>query len=129
MYQRLAAYGDNGREAYSRMMLSTDIVFPLSVLAFLFVLSSYSAQKMVLPRTLRWLLLALPFAYFLSDMIENVSIFTLLSDYPERHEFIGDTLGYVTVFKRVVQAAAFAMPIALFILKDAEWLRMKIERR
>jgi hypothetical protein len=129
VYERLIAYGDNGRAMYRRMMLSTDIIFPLSLLAFLFLLSSYSVQKMVPPRALRWLLLALPVLYFLSDMVENVSIFTMLSDFPARHELIGATLGYVTVFKRVTQAAALALPIALFIFKDAKWLRMTTEPR
>jgi hypothetical protein len=33
VYERLMAFGDNGRAMYRRMMLSTDVIFPLSVLA------------------------------------------------------------------------------------------------
>jgi hypothetical protein len=119
VYERLMAFGDNGRAMYRRMMLSTDVIFPLSVLGFLALLAGYSAQKVALPMALRWLLLALPVAYFLSDMIENVSIFTMLSDFPERHKFLGDNLGYVTVFKRITQAAAVLLPTAVLILNGA----------
>ncbi|MEO6113355.1 MAG: hypothetical protein ABIP07_02755 [Sphingomicrobium sp.] len=116
VYERLAAFGEVGRAAYRHTVVTTDIIFPACVAAFLFLLARFTADRLDVSRGLRALLLALPIAYFLSDMTENVAIFVLLSDYPERHEIIGGGLGYLTVIKRAAQAASLLLPASLFLI-------------
>ena len=117
-YNRLAAFGEDGRAMYRRTLLTSDIVFPLSLTAFFFLFARYAAEQTAPPKVFRAVLLTLPFAYFLSDFLENAGIFMMLTDYPVRHGLIGDNLGYVTVFKRIAQFAALLLPPALFFVAE-----------
>jgi hypothetical protein len=115
VYQRLAAFGAVGRAAYRQTITTTDIVFPLSVFVFLFLLARYTAGRLNVGGRLRPLLLALPIAYFAADMAENAAVLAMLWDYPQRHDLIGGSIGYVTVVKRVAQAAALLGPLVLLL--------------
>lgn len=123
VYQRLDAFGETGRELYGRFLVTTDVIFPLSLLAFLFLFARYTSQKLAPPSALRGLLLVLPFAFFVLDMVENLSIFSMLSDYPQQHQFTGRWLGYVTVAKRLSMFAAILLPLTLFLLAGVRRLR------
>ncbi len=125
IYQRLDAFGQTGRELYKWFLVTTDVIFPLSLLAFLFLLARYTSQQLAPPSALRGLLLVLPFAFFALDMIENLSIFLMLSDYPERHQLTGRLLGYVTIVKRLSMYAAVLLPLALFIFAGVRRLRKR----
>lgn len=114
-YLRLEALGKDGRAMYRRILFTTDVVFPLSVLAFLFVLARFTSRKLALRSSIRGLLLTLPFAYFVPDMIENASILAMLSDFPMRHEFVASNLGYLTVTKRMSLFLAVLLPAGLFM--------------
>jgi hypothetical protein len=125
IYQRLDAFGQTGRDLYKRFLVTTDVIFPLSLLAFLFLLARYASQRLASPPALRSTLLVLPFAFFTLDMIENLSIFLMLSEYPERHQLTGRFLGYVTVAKRLSLYAAVLLPLALFLFAGLRWLRRR----
>lgn len=122
VYDRLAAFGGEGRAMYRRTLLTSDIVFPLSLTAFFFLFARHAAEQTTPLRAFRALLLTLPFAYFLSDLLENAAILKMLTDYPLRHGLIGDNLGYVTVFKRIAQIAALLLPLAFFFVAGARRL-------
>ena len=116
VYQRLDAFGQIGRERYRWFLVTTDVIFPLTLLAFLFLLARYTSQQLAPAQALRGLLLIFPFAFFVFDMIENLSIFLMLSDYPERHQLMGGLLGYVTIIKRLSMYAAIVLPLVVFLL-------------
>lgn len=116
VYRRLDAFGPTGRERYRWFLATTDVIFPLTLLAFLFLLARYTSQQLGPPQALRGLLLLFPVAFFVFDMIENLSIFLMLSDYPERHQLTGGLLGYVTSIKRLSMYAAIVLPLVLFLL-------------
>lgn len=124
VYQRLSAFGDTGRRVYRQMVWTTDVVFPTAVLAFLLLFARHTIEQLTPSRPVRTLLLALPLAYFASDMAENAMIYVLLSDFPLRHEVAGNYLGYVTMIKRIAQAGAVILPAGLFFLRDARNLRL-----
>lgn len=115
VYDRLTAFGETGRAAYRHTVVTTDVIFPLCVLLFLFFLARYTADRLNLTRGGRWVLLAVPIMYFVADMAENAAIFTMLSTYPDRQDLIGATIGYLTLFKRVAQGAAVFVPILLLV--------------
>jgi hypothetical protein len=118
-YARLATFGETGRAMYSRTLITTDVIFPVCVVAFLFLLGRYTATKLAAPPLTRALLMGLPLAYFALDLIENASIFALLSSYPERNELIASCLPYLTTAKRIAQAASILLPTALYLTRAA----------
>jgi hypothetical protein len=122
VYRRLAAFGEEGRAMYKRTLLTSDIAFPLSLLVFFHLFARHAAAQLSPPKPIRLLLLAMPFAYFLSDLVENAGIFAMLANYPVRLDLVGDNLGYVTAFKRAAQFAALLLPPTLFFAAEARRL-------
>lgn len=110
VYERLNAFGDEGRRLYQRFLLTTDIVFPLGLLAFLFLLARFTAARLVATPVLEVLLPIIPLVWFALDMVENLSIVALLSDYPEQNELIAANIGLVTVAKRYALVASILLP-------------------
>lgn len=118
VYRRLAAFGVEGRAMYRQTLLTSDIVFPLSVLVFFHLFARRAAEQLSPPKPVRMLLLAMPFAYFLADLAENAGIFAMLAYYPARLDAIAGNLGFVTAFKRAAQFAALLLPAALFFMAE-----------
>lgn len=103
VYARVAAFGDVGRAAYSRLTYTGDLLFPLVLLTFLVQLQRFlSARAGGRYRAL----LLVPAAWFLADLTENAMIYTLLRDFPTRHEGLAGALGAVTTFKFALLAAS-----------------------
>ena len=113
VYQRLTAFGEAGREAYLRMMLSMDIFFPLAFTTFLVLLARYVVRRAEPAKILRLLLPLLPLGYLAADLAENLSIAWLIQAYPSRHDGLAGALGYVTAVKRSCMFAALIIPIGL----------------
>ncbi len=74
VYDRLDAFGEEGRRLYQRFLLTTDIVFPLGLLTFLFLFARFSAARFVSTPALQVLLPIIPLVWFGLDMVENLSI-------------------------------------------------------
>src|SRR5437899_2652355 len=77
LYQRLAAYGEAGRQNYFLRDVTVDLLLPLSVLPFLFLLARRALTRVPRRRFLRALLLSLPFVYVLVDLLENGTVLRL----------------------------------------------------
>lgn len=116
VYDRLNAFGEEGRRLYQRFLLTTDIVFPLGLLTFLFLFARFSAARLVSTPILPALLPIMPFVWFALDMVENLSIVALLTDYPEQNELIAANIGSVTVAKRYTLITSILLPgtVALY---------------
>jgi hypothetical protein len=110
VYERLDAFGENGRRLYRRFTITTDVVFPLGLGTFLFLLARFAVDRATPRRVLGTLLPALPILWFACDMTENLTIFSLLSRYPERREFLASYLGFVTRTKQALLVTSFALP-------------------
>ena len=110
VYQRLDAFGLEGRAMYRRFTYGSDVGFPLSLLVFLSLLARFAAQRSV--RSVGWskALVALPFVWFASDMLENTMVFSLLSQFPAKNDALGGMLGYVTVAKFGLLLLSIAVP-------------------
>ena len=63
IYQRLAGYGEEGRQNYTFRNLTVDLVLPLSVLPFLLLFMLRAVKRLSLGGVIRTLLLFLPFVY------------------------------------------------------------------
>lgn len=118
VYQRLDAFGIVGRDMYQRFTYSIDVVFPLSLLIFLSLLAKFVAQRTMLSAGWRKALLALPFVWFGSDMLENAIVFSLISQFPVQNNFLGGIVGSVTAAKFSLLLLSIAVPaICLVVLK------------
>lgn len=115
VYDRLDAFGADGRALYQRFLLTTDIVFPLGLLVFLFLFARFSAERFGGWRGLPTLLPLVPVMWFALDMMENLSIVALLADYPEQNDFIASHLGLITLAKRYALGLSILAPAALLL--------------
>jgi hypothetical protein len=115
VHDRLDAFGTDGRALYQRFLLTTDVVFPLSLLAFLLLFARFSREKSGNRQVLRTLLPLVPVIWFAFDMMENLSIVALLADYPAQNDFIASYLGLITLAKRYALVASILTPAALLI--------------
>jgi hypothetical protein len=83
-YDRLAAYGEAGRQNYSLRNVTVDVLLPFSVFHLLFLLIwRATARSSLRPLPIR-VLLTVPVAYVSLDLLENGSVLALLAGYPER---------------------------------------------
>jgi hypothetical protein len=114
LYRRIASFGAAGREAYGRMTYTSDVVFPLALFYFLVRLARYVARSAV-PRSALALALAtlVPILWLAADLAENAMVYTLLGKFPERHETLAATLGFVTDAKFTLLVASVAVPAVL----------------
>jgi hypothetical protein len=82
-YDMIAAYGQSGRRYYATIALTLDIMFPLLVaVTFGLILASLFhrafSREGVLQRAV-----VVPVAGMLADLLENISIATMLLSYPK----------------------------------------------
>lgn len=115
VYQRIESFGEAGRESYRLFTYTSDFFFPLSLLLFLFVLSKFVEERVNICKTASNVLKMLPFLWFAFDMLENMTIFSVLSIYPSKMSFLANVLAYLTVGKFLLLLAAFALPIVGYI--------------
>jgi hypothetical protein len=129
-YQRLEAMGEGGRELYLRLILTVDIVFPLAVLLFSFVLARFAAERAKLKGWSRAMLVALPLVYWGFDLLENISVAVMLLQYPHRVDWLAGTIGYLTKSKRLFMVLAFVVPLVLLaVVSVRSWRRARKDRR
>jgi hypothetical protein len=112
-YARIDAYGDEGRRLYRRFTVTTDILFPIVLFTFLFLLARFTVERMSLPAAFRWIVLTAPLGYLIPDLIENLTIFVLLSDFPQRHDVLAFALPYFTLVKRLSLYGSVLLPLGL----------------
>jgi len=99
LYERLEGYGEEGRKEYVFRNLTTDILLPLAMLPALFLGTRRVNRRFAL-RVTGTVLLALPFAYVALDLVENLTVISLIAHYPERQPELATALPIVTMLKR-----------------------------
>jgi hypothetical protein len=113
VYKRLADYGEQGRESYSFRNTTVDIILPLSLLPFFYLLMLKAVKSAALHGILVTLLLAVPFAYVFFDLFENAAVLILLDNYPTRWNSLAAVLPYATSVKRAFSLLAILIPLAI----------------
>ena len=112
-YKRLANYGEEGRKSYAFRNVTVDILLPLSLLPFFFLLMLHALRPLQLGRVTRVLLLSVPFIYVIFDLAENAVVLVLLNNYPERMNLLAGLLPFVTIVKRVASLLALFVPLII----------------
>lgn len=114
IYKRLSDYGEEGRKEYAFRNVTVDILLPLSLLPFLFLLMFNATRSLQINRSLRVLLLSLPVVYVVFDIAENADVLVLLHNYPRRMDVLARVLPYVTSVKRAASLLALFVPLGIF---------------
>lgn len=99
VYELISLFPHEGLMAYKRFTYTIDILFPLSFFVFLFTFSRFVCQRITIPKYLENVLIYLPIFWFVSDLLENTVIFNILTEFPSQNEFLGSSLGFITVIK------------------------------
>jgi hypothetical protein len=116
LYHRLEDYGEQGRRNYFFRNLTTDILLPLSLLPFLYLLMLHALARVNMVNSVRIGLLCLPFIYVIFDFAENAAVLALLSNFPKRTDPIATTLPYLTAIKRIASVLSLIIPISIYAL-------------
>lgn len=111
VYVRLTGYGEEGRLNYSFRNVTVDVLLPLSVLPFLFLLALRASTPR--RRLLRMFLVSIPFVYVLFDFLENATVLRLVASYPDRLDLLASSLPYTTMIKRAASLLAIGVPLGM----------------
>lgn len=121
VYSRLESFGEFGRAAYMRFTYTSDILFPLSFLLFLITLGKFTQKKITLRKPYLKILLYLPIVWFICDMVENATIYTLLASYPNQNTFVASLLGPITILKFSLLLLSIVAPtMALIVFRKTK---------
>jgi hypothetical protein len=125
VYARLVGYGEAGRQSYTMRNVTVDLILPLSMLPFLYLLMLNAVRPLRLNSLLQVSLLSLSLTYVILDLAENAGVLMLLSNYPQRVNWVAGLLPYVTLVKRVASLLAIFVPLALIGIR---FLRGKLRK-
>lgn len=113
--QRLDSFGPVGRASYKRLTYTSDILFPVSILAFFLLLARYLPG--LRPSKIGWVLFFFPSVWFLTDLTENLLVYSVIDAFPVVSK-AASVLGAVTVAKFALLFASIIMPMLyLFLLR------------
>jgi hypothetical protein len=124
IYARLDGYGERGRKNYIFRNLTVDVLLPLSVFPFLFLLMRHANGRLRATGVHRYLLPSFAFAYVVFDLAENASVVALLVNYPQRLAFVAAVLPYLTVIKRSASLLAIAVPLMMLAVARLRGARL-----
>ena len=99
VYSRMEMFPEYGRLLYKQFTYTIDVLFPITLFTFLFLLARFAVKGAVISRRLQILLIAIPVLWVSMDLIGNVIIFKLLDDFPVKRHALAGSLGYITITK------------------------------
>jgi len=99
IYDVLDRQGEAGRAFYKRLLLTTEVVFPLVYRIFNVLFIAFLFGRWLSPES-RWnKLCLLPLIGMIADYCENALVLTMLFNYPERLSGIASVVGVLTTIK------------------------------
>ena len=98
-YRVMDQQSEAGREFYRRLLLTTELVFPLVYRAFNVILISFIFNRWLSPESKLNKLCLLPLVGMIADYCENMLVLTMLFNYPERLYGVAATASIVTAIK------------------------------
>ena len=107
--QMVEDYGDAGRAYYAQVALTIDIIYPI-VYALLFAVILTLIYSRLIGGPVKYLNL-LPFVAMFFDYLENITIVSMLKNYPEQSEAMATLCELFKLFKWMI----FALILFLII--------------
>ena len=121
VYEYLETLGATGRSAYTRMLLIPDLVFPV-----IYAMALSIALMLVLRRLLplaRLSLCLFPFLIVIADWLENLSLFIVTREFPERADAIAGYASLFTSLKWVLMALTVLILLGFVLFRIARRIR------
>ncbi len=115
VYERISLFPAEGLMAYKRFTYTIDVIFPISFFVFLFTFSRFVFQRVTIPKYLENVLINIPIFWFVSDLLENAVIFNILTKFPSQNEFLGSSLGFISVIKFGLLMLSILVPSLLLL--------------
>ena len=100
VWQRIEAFGDEGRAEYLFRNVTTDIALPLSVLPML-IFCTHRWRSRLRSRKLQIFFALAPVVYLVFDLAENLVVYLLIAQYPDFNEASAGILPWLTITKRI----------------------------
>jgi hypothetical protein len=113
VHARIENYGEAGRLNYRLRLLTVDVLLPLSLTPFLFLLMRHAVERIKVSGVVRGLLLGASLVYLIFDLAENGFLFVLLSTHPSRQPPLEQVLPYLTAIKRSGTLLGLLVPTVL----------------
>lgn len=122
VYSILADYGDTGRKVYTFNSLLFDLAYPVSYA--LFLATAFTAVLgRLLPATSPWQKLSLiPLLGGLFDLLENISFYSLIANFPKRISWLETLASILTAAKGLITYGSVLVLLVCLVLM---WLVKK----
>lgn len=108
-YEIIESYGQTGREIYIQGTLLLDFIYPI-IYSILLSLLLYKASG-------NHITSLLPFSILILDYFENITLLTIIYNYPARMDSLATTAGIITTLKWVIVAITILV-ITYFGMKN-----------
>jgi hypothetical protein len=118
VYSRMELFPENGRLLYQQFTYTIDILFPLTLFVFLFLLSQFVINRITISRTSQIVLMIVPVLWLSMDFIENAIIFNLLNHFPVKNYTLAGSLGYITITKFSLLLLSILAPTVMITLHN-----------
>lgn len=118
----LSAYGEIGRNAYASVLMSLDMLFPISYGIFFFLLLRRVYRDINVPISLTNMMVVVPLLSMVLDWIENSTFVYLISLYPVQPLAVAQFVGLVTLVKVSLYAITI---ISLVFGLGLMWMQRK----
>ncbi|MGJ1266777.1 hypothetical protein ACR78F_12930 [Sphingobacterium spiritivorum] len=115
VYHYIQSFPEIAIRVYKRFTYTIDVIFPLSMLLFLYTFSKFTLQRVALTKYFFKTVKLLPWIWFGFDMLENATVFYLLSEFPKQYPLVAGSLGWITVTKFVLLFLSLFVPASLLL--------------
>ncbi len=124
-YDKLNAYGEEGRKYYFFAEAVIDIIYPVIYTITNILLLSYVFKRGFAARSFMQQLNIFPILATIGDFAENAGIITMLNAFPERADRAAVYASNAGMFKWV----AFGISIALFLVGIIAWIIATVKKK
>lgn len=109
VYSMVAAYGEAGRASYRAFELTGDIVYPIVYTLFFALLLTWLFQRGAAPGSFMQKFNLIPLSTWLFDLLENLSIVSMLSIYPSTPQLLAWAAATFTLLKWLFAGATVVL--------------------
>jgi hypothetical protein len=112
MFNKVAAYGEQGRSVYRIFALTADIAYPIIYSIFLGLAITFLFRRIFPLESGLQKLNLLPFAALVFDVLENLGIVALLSTYPQKFTWLAVITSLINFIKWVCAGGSTLLVLA-----------------
>ncbi|AEI52067.1 hypothetical protein [Runella slithyformis] len=116
VYTKIGTFSEEGLKVYQRFTYTVDIVFPTSFFVFLLTFAQFVAYRIKKSKLINRIITGLPTLWLITDLLENLIIYIILSNYPTRYDFLGRIIGVVSVIKFTLLFYSIITPVIFWIM-------------